>query len=53
MVLSSKLTFSIITVTALLVSGSAFLDQDAFTAGLMHQNLLAIHINTTATHMYI
>ena len=49
MALSSKLTFSIITVTALLVSGSAFLDQDAYAGDA--PEFTAIHINTTATHI--
>jgi len=49
MVLSSKLTFSIITVTALLVSGSSFMIQDAYAGDA--PEFTAIHLNTTATHI--
>ena len=49
MVLSSKLTFLIITVTALLFSGSAMLNQDAF-AAIDAPEFTCKHINTTATH---
>ena len=49
MVLSSKLTFSLIAIAALLVSGSAFLDQDAYAGDA--PEFTAIHLNTTATHI--
>jgi hypothetical protein len=45
---TSKLTFSLIAITALLVSGSAFLDQDAFGAAT---TFIAIHNSTTQTEI--
>jgi hypothetical protein len=44
----SKLTFSLIAITALLVSGSAFLDQEAFGAAT---TFVAIHNSTTQTEI--
>jgi hypothetical protein len=46
---TSKLTFSLIAIAALLVSGSAFLDQDAYAGDA--PEFTAIHLNTTATHI--
>jgi hypothetical protein len=46
---TSKLTFSIIAVFALFISGSAMLTQDAFAADA--PEFTAIHLNTTATHI--
>ena len=45
---SSKFTFSLIAFAALLVSGSAFMAQDAF--GFDAPEFTCVHINTTATH---
>ena len=45
---TSKLTFSLIAITALLVSGSAFLDQEAFGAAT---TFTAIHNSTTQTEI--
>ena len=44
---TSKLTFSLIAITALFISGSAMLNQDAF--GLNAPSFTATHLNTTAT----
>jgi hypothetical protein len=46
---TSKLTFSLIAIAALLVSGSAFLNQDAFGAPT---TFVAIHNSTTTTEIY-
>jgi len=47
---TSKLTFSIIAVFALFISGSAILTQDAFAGNA--PEFTAIHLNTTATHIH-
>ena len=47
---TSKLTFSLIAVFALFISGSAVLSQDAF-AAIDAPEFTARHINTTATHI--
>ena len=44
---TSKLTFSLIAISALLVSGSGFMIQDAY--GLNAPSFTATHLNTTAT----
>jgi hypothetical protein len=46
---TSKLTFSLIAISALLLSGSAFTNQEAF--ALNAPEFAAYHINTTATHI--
>ena len=49
MMLSSKFTFSLIAIAALLVSGSGLMIQDAFAGDA--PEFTAIHLNTTATHI--
>ena len=46
--LSSKFTFSLIAITALLISGSGLMIQDAY--GFDAPEFTCIHLNTTATH---
>ena len=48
MMLSSKFTFSLIAITALLISGSGLMIQDAY--GFDAPEFTCIHLNTTATH---
>jgi hypothetical protein len=52
MILSSKFTFSLIAIFALLISGSAFVIEDTHAAPGFHApEFAAYHINTTATHI--
>ena len=50
MMLSSKFTFSLIVLAALLVSGSGLMAQDAYAAWNAPELSGCNHINTTATH---